>query len=79
MDGLSKSTVFAVTFIKGDGIHEMHLFGSLSSIFQKYSSEDIGVTLKTLQNAALKPGASKLTSCCIISKLYLFRKKHAEK
>lgn len=53
--------------------HESY-FGSLSAIFEIFTPEQIGCTLKSLWAAKVDINKPKVTSKCIISKHYIYRK-----
>ena len=63
-----KSNVIKVMFqVPVEGKKE-HYFGSLSAIYDVFSNEQIGCSLKTLWKAKIEPGKPKKTKKCVVSK-----------
>lgn len=63
MENKQERTVIHVEY---DGQH--HYFGSLSAIYTKFSSKELGIALGTLRNYGLKEKKTYQNSKCIIRK-----------
>lgn len=56
-----------------DGTH--YYFGSISAIFDRFTSKDIGVTKESLWNYGVGVGRPYINSICTVQKGVLVRKK----
>lgn len=71
-----KSHVIKVMFLIPVEGKKEYYFGSLSAIYDTFTSEQIGCGLVTLWKAKIEPGKEKKTSKCVISKHEVLRKTH---
>lgn len=76
MKKITASKIVKVRFILpvGQGIPQESYFGSLSAIFEVFTPEQIGCTLKTLWASKIDVDKPKATNKCVISKHYIYRK-----
>lgn len=76
MKKISKSKIVKVRFILpvGQGVPQENYFGSLSAIYEVFTPEQIGCTLKSLWSSKIDVDNPKATNRCVISKHYIYRK-----
>lgn len=73
-------TIIKVSFaIPVNGNNNEYYFGSLAAIYDIFTPEQIGCTLKTLWDAGITIEKPKLTRNCLISKHTLHRKPQKNK
>lgn len=77
---MADSHVISVRFLNNIMYGEqLYYFGSLAAIYERFTVEEIGCTLKTLWASDIAPQNPKVTRRCIISKHLVIRKPHSKK
>ena len=74
-----KSHIIKVMFLVPVEGKKEYYFGSLSAIYDTFTNEQIGCSLKTLWKAKIEPGKAKRTKKCIVSKHEVRRKEQRNK
>lgn len=74
-----KSHVIKVMFLVPVEGKKEYYFGSLSAIYDTFTSEQIGCGLVTLWKAKIEPGKPKQTKKCVVSKHEVRRKEQKKK
>lgn len=75
MEKITKSKIIKVKFlVPVTGMPYENYFGSLSAIYEKFTPDQVGCKLQALWDAKIGIWKPKVTSKCVISKHYIYRK-----